>query len=184
MRLFSLMTTVVLFLITNPLIGQEHPDEHPSDKQSKEKSLTIEEFADAAEKYIKKKTRRHDGYFPVRDEKQGKTLKLELDKVHRKRLSHLGDNKYFVCADFKGQDGNTYDIDIFMKGTTKENLKEAKKPMVHKVNGKERFTWHEHDGVWKRKEVGGKEEKKHEHPDDGHEHPDDGSEHPEHPNNN
>jgi hypothetical protein len=162
--------------------GQTAKEQSEGSKTSQQQDdLTIEEFADAAEQYIRKKTEEQGGYFKVKDEKQGKTLKLTLDKVHRKRLSHLGDNKYFVCADFKGQDGNLYDIDIFMKGTNKDNLEPTEKPMVHKVNGNERFTWYEEDGIWKRR----MKDKKNgsEHPDGGdHEHPNE--EHPsnEHPN--
>lgn len=140
----------------HPDNGEEHPDdgeEHPDDGADAGQSLTIEQFADAAENYIEKKTEKNGGHFPVKDAKQDKTLKLELEKVHRKRLSHLGDDTYFVCADFEGKDGHTYDIDIFMEGTKKDNLEEAKKPMVHKVDGDERFTWHEEDGEWERKQV-------------------------------
>lgn len=145
--------------------GEEHPDngnggEHPNEGADAGQDLTIEQFADAAENYIQKKTKENGGHFPVEDAKQDKTLKLQLEKVHRKRLSHLGENKYFVCANFKGKDGKTYDIDIFMKGTNKDNLEEAKKPMVHKVNGEERFTWHEEDGQWERKQVSSKKDDK------------------------
>lgn len=136
--------------------GSEHPDEggseHP-DESSKSSSLTIEKFADAAKAHIKGEQKENDGYFMVEDEKQGKTLKLQLEKVHRKRLSHLGDDKYFVCADFKAKDGKTYDVDIFMKGTKKSNLEEVSAPKVHKVNGDPRFTYKKEDGVWQQKPV-------------------------------
>lgn len=136
--------------------GEEHPDEggeeHPDDKKQSS-NLTIEQFADAAKNHIQKAAKKNDGYFHVKDKKQGKTLKLELEKVHRKRLSHLGDNKYFVCADFKGKDGKTYDVDIFMKGTKKSNLEEVRAPKVHKVEGEPRFTYHKVDGTWEQKPV-------------------------------
>lgn len=141
--------------------GTEHP-EHPADTTEKEhpehpanqtekKQLTIEEFADAVNDYIAAESNNNDGFFLVNDEKQNKELKLTLLKVHREKLSALGDDTYFVCADFTGEDGKTYDIDIFMKGDSKENL-EATEKMVHKVNGKERYLWYEEDNVWKRKE--------------------------------
>ncbi len=136
--------------------GEEHPDEggeeHP-DEGSQESSLTIEEFADAAKAHIEEEAKENGGYFHVMDEKQGEKLKLELTKVHRKRLSHLGNNKYFVCADFKSQDGTVYDVDIFMKGTNKSNLEEVRDPKVHKVGGEPRFTYHKVDGVWEQKPV-------------------------------
>ena len=139
--------------------GSEHPDdgsgggsEHPNES-SKSQSMTIEQFADAAKAHIEKKAKKHDGHFMVKDQKTGEKLKLELEKVHRKRLSHLGDNRYFVCANFTSQDGTLYDVDIFMEGTKKSNLEEAGKPKVHKVEGEPRFTYHKVDGVWKRKPV-------------------------------
>lgn len=136
--------------------GEEHPDEggeeHP-DENGQTSSLTIEEFADAAKAHIQKEAKQNDGHFMVEDEKQGKTLKLELEKVHRKRLSHLGNNKYFVCADFQAQDGTTYDVDIFMKGTKKSNLEEVRDPKVHKVAGEPRFTYKKVDGKWEQKSV-------------------------------
>lgn len=140
--------------------GEEHPEdeEHPEGEEHPDESsdageLTIEEFADAAENYIEQKTEKQGGFFKVKDEKQDKTLRLTLKKVHRKRLSHLGDNTYFVCADFMGKDGNLYDIDIFMEGTSQENLKASKKPIVHKVGGVARYNWYEDNGTWKRKKA-------------------------------
>lgn len=134
--------------------GEEHPDEggeeHPDDN-GKTSSLTIEKFANAAKAHIQKEAKQNDGHFMVEDEEQGETLKLALKKVHRKRLSHLGDDKYFVCADFKAQDGTTYDVDIFMKGTKKSNLEEVRDPKVHKVDGEPRFTYHKVDGKWEQK---------------------------------
>lgn len=137
--------------------GSEHPDkgggsEHPN-QSSKSQSMTIEQFADAAKAHIQKKAKKHGGHFIVKDQKTGEKLKLELQKVHRKRLSHLGDNRYFVCANFTSQDGTLYDVDIFMEGTKKSNLEEAGKPKVHKVEGEPRFTYHKVNGVWKRKPV-------------------------------
>lgn len=44
------------------------------------------------------------------------------------------------------------DIDIFMEGTSEDDLKPTEK-IVHKVNGEPRYTWYEEDGIWKRKEL-------------------------------
>jgi len=77
-------------------------------------------------------------------------LELELIKIHKDKLAGLGDDTYFVCADFKATDGNTYDIDIFMQGKSKDDLKPTEK-IVHKINGKPRYKWYEEGGIWKRK---------------------------------
>lgn len=139
--------------------NQEHPakenaDEELSEHPAKHKKaeMTIDEFADAVDNYITDQENKSGGYFLVKDPKQNKTLKCKLEKIHKKRLASLGDNEFFVCADFKATDGNVYDIDIFMQGTTKDNLK-ATKTMVHKENGTPRYTWIEENGVWKTKNI-------------------------------
>ncbi len=127
----------------------EHP-EHPT--EHKKAHLTIEEFADVVEAYIAEQSKDSEGFFVVEDTEHNKTLKCKLVKIHKERLANLGDNEFFVCADFKADDGNTYDIDIFMQGTSKDDLK-ATRTIVHKDNGNPRYTWYEEDGVWKTKKV-------------------------------
>ena len=125
-------------------------DEHPKG-QAEKTPLTIKEFADAADEYISRESKMNDGYFLVKDKKENAILELQLIKIHKERLSTLGDDTYFVCADFKGKDGKTYDIDIFMQGASKDGLKPTEK-IVHKVNSQPRCTWYEEDGIWKQKE--------------------------------
>jgi len=129
----------------------EHP-EHPAEHPGKTRKLTLEEFVQAAEDYIELELKIYDGVFPVKDSEENRLLQLELVKIHKERLSPLGDNTYFVCADFKTEDGTVYDIDIFMQGGKRKNLIPTDK-MVHKVNGKPRFTWYEEEGVWKQKKL-------------------------------
>jgi len=107
----------------------------------------------------------NSGYFFVYDSVKQEELKLKLIKVHDDRLAALGNGTYFVCSDFKGTDGNTYDVDIFMKGKG-DNL-EATSKRVHKVNGVARYSWYKSGDVWKTRAVG---KGKTEHP-KGSEHP-------------
>ena len=153
-------------LMGNLAFGQEHP-EHP---KSSSKQLVVQELSEAVKIYIDDEYKKQDGYFEVEDSIQKKTLKLKLEKVHDDRLSPLGNDVYFVCADFKGTDGNVYDIDIFMKGKGKDDLI-ATDTKVHKQNGTPRYTWYEDGGVWKTKglnekiNTGKKQSKEHpEHP--------------------
>jgi hypothetical protein len=146
-------------LAGNQAFGQEHP-EHP---QSSKKQLNVKEFSEAVKAYIDKESKKHDGYFEVEDPVQKKILKLKLEKVHNDRLSALGNDVYFVCADFKADDGNVYDIDIFMKGKSKDDLT-ATDTKVHKQNGTPRYTWYEEGGVWKTKGLDEKIKTDMEHP--------------------
>ena len=129
-------------------------------------------MADFIKEYVEEES--EDGRFVVHDKGQGKDLSLQLKKVHRKRLVYLGKDKYFVCADFKGDDGALYDLDFFVRGDSADSLKVLpKKTSVHKKDKKPRYVWIEDDGVWKKKDVGATLEsvkKRAEHP-----------EHPEHP---
>ena len=145
------VSAVIAFMLIN-CYAAEHP-EHPKGKEKPaEPKLTKEQLAEAIEAYVQKEAEANDGNFPVKDEKTGQTIQMKLEKVHRERLSKVGPDEYFACADFKGYDGKKYDIDFFMKGTSKENLAFSEF-MIHKVDGKERYTWHEEKGVWKRKPV-------------------------------
>ncbi len=173
---------------------KEHP-EHPtkkhaegSAKSSKSSSITKEELAVAIENFIKSKAA--DGLYEVKDDKQDKSLNLSLVRVHKERLSQVGPETYFACADLKDKDGTVYDLDFFMKGPNKDNLK-VTEVSVHKQEGKERYTWHEHGGMWEKHEIkshkmegSGKHKhssEKDEHPAKKHEHPAKKHEHPEHP---
>jgi hypothetical protein len=153
-----------LFLVINGnVIAQEHPEhpnkklgksehpEHPKDaKFTSSATCTVQDLSEVAHKYVDREYKKNNGYFLVKDEKQNKTLELKLVKVHEEKLSTLGNDIYFVCADFEGKDGNIYDVDIFMKGRTKDDLV-AIETNIHKQNSKPRYSWFEENGVWKKK---------------------------------
>ncbi|MBI2193776.1 MAG: hypothetical protein HYU36_17510 [Planctomycetes bacterium] len=149
-----------------PKDGKEHP-EHPKGK--KEASVSLEDVAAFIESYVQKNSK--EGAFSVMDNVAKKKLSLTLDKVHRERLSQIGKDTFFVCADFKTADGQkVYDLDFFVAGTKKENLKVlAEKTSVHKEDGTPRYNWEEEGGMWKKKDNKAEKPAKKEH------------EHPEHP---
>lgn len=133
-----------------PAKTAEHPPHHhPTTKGAQ---VSINNFKKAVEDYVASESASNNGYFLVHDEKQDKYLKLKFTKMMEEDLSALGNNQYFVCSDFEGADGNSYDIDIIMEGDSAETLKAVKK-YVHKVNGKARYEWVEENGVWKQKET-------------------------------
>lgn len=148
LKTIVLCATILTGLLFVGCKNNEHPKETARGEQ-----ITKDELADAIESYVNKEASVHGGYFIAFDEKVGKELKLTLDKVHRKRLSKVSDDRYFACADFKTPEGKIYDLDVFMTGTNKDNLTFSKF-MVHKEAGKERYTWYEKGGIWKTKPVG------------------------------
>jgi hypothetical protein len=119
--------------------GQEHP-EHPGRKAKAESAVTLEDVAKRIESYVKQQSR--SGTFKVLDKQAGKQLSLTLDQVHRDRLSQVGPNMFFACADFKSADGKVYDLDFFVQGARKDRLRVlSDRTSIHKENGKERYTW-------------------------------------------
>jgi len=147
--MFSLLT---IFLFIQPGWAQEQP-EHPTQAPKKQaRKITAETLAQAIENYVKTEAKKHNGYFVFTDKEEKKELKLTLIKVHKERLSKIGEDLYFACADFKTPDNQIYDLDIFMKGTTADNLAFTN-IWLHKKNGVPRYTWYEENGIWKRKPV-------------------------------
>lgn len=126
----------------------EHPTEHPAEHPSKETSVIItkDNLADAIVQYVETESNQ-DMKFIVEDPETGESLELELVKVHKDRLSAVGDNLYFACADFKAQNGKIYDLDVFMNGKSAEELSFTKF-LVHKEEGVERYGWQEENGEW------------------------------------
>jgi hypothetical protein len=134
------------------LYAGEHP-EHPQEDVAKEgtdaANVTKDNLATAIEGYVANEVKLKGGYFLVFDPIANESLALTLDKVHKERLTTLGNDAYFACADFKSTNGKMYDLDIFMKGPDKDHL-EVTEIAVHKEDGKERYTWREEKGVWKK----------------------------------
>ena len=107
MRQFLLLLLVSAFLFSE---HPEHPSEHPTTK--KEPQLSIIELAISIENYIQNDVNLKGGFF-VYDKKKKEILNLTLKKIHKERLSNIGGDTYFACADFIASNGNIYDLDIF-----------------------------------------------------------------------
>jgi len=137
--------------------GEEHPDseaeEHPEEPPAvAEERLTIDQLADAITDWVAGEAAENDGYLVIEHPDSGERLELTLDKVHRERLSRVGEQTYFACADFVGRDGTLYDLDVFMRGPDRTAL-ETTEVTLHKEDGEARYTWYEEDGVWKKRPV-------------------------------
>ncbi|HEV8608946.1 MAG TPA: hypothetical protein VGS98_02600 [Thermoanaerobaculia bacterium] len=157
-RFLTTVPLALLLIVPGRLAAQEKHPEHPKSKQQehptdkKQAGLTKEELGAAIKTWVEKEAAGNDGWLRVQDPVAQKTLQLKIEKVHDDRLSQVKPDVYFACADFVGKDGTKYDIDIFMQGKTKDDLQNTE-VSVHKVNGKERYTWFEENGTWKKKPV-------------------------------
>jgi len=157
-----------------PVTAQEHPKEHPKGaEQAKEHpkehpkgaahQVTTEELAQAITDHVNKESAKTGGKFMVKDTVDSKDLALTLSKIHKDKLSQVGKDEYFLCADFTNTDGVVYDLDVFMKGPNAKSLKTTE-VTVHKKNGAERYNWTEEGGTWKKVAKAGGEHPKGEHP--------------------
>jgi len=157
-RILTMAPLALLLIAPGRLAAQEKHPEHPKSKQQehptdkKQAGLAKAELGVAIRTWVEKEAARNDGWLRVQDPVAQKTLQLKLEKVHDDRLSQVQPDVYFACADFVEKDGTKYDIDIFMQGKTKDDLQNTE-VTVHKVNGKERYTWYEENGTWKKKAV-------------------------------
>jgi hypothetical protein len=143
----------LLLIASRQTVAQEKPPEHPKKEHPTDKKqvgLSKTDLAAGIRTWVDKESAANGGWLKVEDPVQHKTLELKLEKVHDDRLSQVGPDRYFACADFTGKDGMKYDIDVFMDGKTKDDLKETE-VSVHKINGKERYSWFEENGTWKKK---------------------------------
>jgi hypothetical protein len=145
---------LALLALASWAIAAEHPAEHPEEQHGSKPGITKGELGDAVRDYVEKDSALKGGYFLVYDKKAGESLALSLLKVHEDRLSSIGRDVYFACADFKTPEGKVYDLDIFMKGHDKDNLA-VTEVSVHKEAGVERYTWREEGGVWKKSHMEG-----------------------------
>ena len=141
---------IIVIGLVNFLIA-EHPTEHPSEHPTTVKSpkLTISQLAESIEKYIQQDVELKGGFF-IFDAKNDEVLNLTLSKIHRERLSNVGNDTYFACADFQASNGKIYDLDVFMIGKSQDNLV-VTEITVHKENNVPRYGWQDHRGIWEKK---------------------------------
>ena len=138
---------IIVVGLINFLIA-EHPTEHPSEHPTTIKSpkLTISQLAESIEKYIEQDVKLKGGFF-VFDVKNNEILNLTLLKIHKERLSNIGNDTYFACADFQASNGKVYDLDVFMTGKLQNNLV-VTEINVHKESGMARYGWENSHGIW------------------------------------
>ena len=142
--LLALLVVVGLPCLQVQAQEPEHP-EHPT------ATPTVEEVAMFLEGHLAETTKASDGLLTVHDEKAEIERKLRLDKIHRERLAKTAEATYFVCADFKDTAGTVFDLDFWVKQGG-DGL-EVAETMIHKEEGKPRYTWYQDGDVWKRKQV-------------------------------
>ena len=136
---------IIVIGLVNFLIA-DHPTEHPTAVIIPK--LTISQLAESIEKYIQRDVKLKGGFF-IFDLKNDEILNLTLSKIHKERLSNLGDDTYFACADFLASNGKIYDLDVFMTGKSQDNLI-VTEINVHKESDVARYGWEKQGEIWVR----------------------------------
>ncbi len=97
------------------------------------------------EKHIEGVSEANGGFFPIAFD--GKEMKLKLVRVHMEYLANLGPRRHFACVDLASEEGNVYDVDLFLSGDPGNMT--VTETTVHKLNGRPFYLWREQeDGVW------------------------------------
>lgn len=125
-------------------------------EQASVKAPSADEIRTAMKNYVTEKSK-ETGTFDVKDPQAGALRKLNLERIHE-RVGKTG-NYYYSCADFKDTvSGEMLDLDLDVQ--EKDGKLNVVDVRIHKVNGKERYTYDENDN---RIPVSAPEEHKHEH---------------------
>ncbi|OGX45374.1 MAG: hypothetical protein A2216_00630 [Omnitrophica WOR_2 bacterium RIFOXYA2_FULL_45_12] len=118
---------------------KEHGGVEPKGSQGAQP--TAQNIRQTMKDYVLEKSKK-TGTFDVHDPETGKTRKLSLVRVHE-RVGKTGEY-YYSCADFTDTEtGKLLDLDLDVEH--KNGKLSVVDVRIHKVNGKERYTYDEND---------------------------------------
>lgn len=149
------LSAAVSMVGTTMVQAQEHPEHLTTDEKEHAEhpeegiKVDIETIAEAITSYVETDSKLKGGYFFVYDPTSKTPLQLTLTKVHKERLSRVGENLFFACSDFSAASGKEFDLDFFMRED--EGRLVVTEVMIHKEDGNPRYTWYQKGDVWKRK---------------------------------
>jgi transglutaminase-like putative cysteine protease len=134
-----------LFLVTCQN-NQEDTSANPNVLDQPKKKVTKDEVEQGIRASIEARTRDGGGYFNF--QKDTLDLSLKLVRVHTEYLSVLGPHEFFACVDLATENGDVYDMDFFLEGTSGDM--QVTRTDLHKLNGKPYYTWKQNkqDKTW------------------------------------
>lgn len=146
-RVFRALAVLAAVFCVLSAASAEHPgaagwDTKQKDHPGKKAMFASGDVINGINDYIQSVSEENNGYFPLYDSEEGKSLRLTLVKVHEDKVSYLKkEDAYFACTDFLAEDGKTtYDVDFWMKKSPEGRL-EIYKTKIHKKDGKPRFIY-------------------------------------------
>jgi hypothetical protein len=109
------------------------------------RKVTIQDVEKGIRVNIESMIQDGNGYFNFKNDTID--LSLKLVRVHTEYLSVLAPNKFFACVDLATENGDVYDVDFFMEGTSHDM--KVTRTEAHKLNGKPWYTWKQSkDKTW------------------------------------
>lgn len=126
--------------------SKEHPKEHP--KKVAQNKAFQNDFEKVVKDYVVSEAQKTGGVYTIHDDVANKDWKLELVKVHKNKICMLQEGRQcFACADFKEVGGkNKIDLD-FYANKAEDGVITMEKVLIHKVNGKPRFTYDKNNNM-------------------------------------
>jgi hypothetical protein len=128
---------------------QKHKEEKAKDKTGWNAKQVEQDLVS----FINGKATQSGGRFAVNDELSEQTRQLKLKKIHTEKIMEMRDGTSFVCADFTDATGELVDVDFFMQPSSTGTVDQVTQVQIHKVNGKQRFTYVLDEGKWLQKAV-------------------------------
>ncbi len=100
---FSSIILSGIVLVSN-VCAAEHPDhpehpEHPEHPTSKKVEVSVQAVGKAVAEFVASDANLKGGKFLVFDITANEVLELDLVKIHMDRLTGVGNDTYFACAD-------------------------------------------------------------------------------------
>ncbi len=142
-RTASFVLAGVLAVSLGACKKHEHPEEHPTQEQPDQPSGKVfdlkKEYTTAVNTHINVQIK-NSGAFNVFDAKLKKEWGMSLVRIHSDKIVGLGSNRYFACADLKdAKTGKMLDLDFY--ATKKPSGWEIEPALIHKIEGKRRYTY-------------------------------------------
>jgi hypothetical protein len=114
--------------------------------------ITAQDVAQAFTEYLNRESAPMDGWIRIEDPLENRTLELKLKEVYSKALLKSKTDTYIACGIFETRDGTTYDVDFYLKGNSRANLKVVD-ASIHSKNGVTRYAWAEEKGLMRLKPI-------------------------------
>ena len=136
-------------LYPDPALDPPNLNQTAGGKHTSDMALTPIRAVDVARvvrDFIGEEAIARDGFCRINDPVENATLDLKLKDVYADKLMKVQPNTFVTCATLASADGVTYDVDFYVKGTTRKNLKVVD-ATIHAKEGRQRYAWADEKGL-------------------------------------